>query len=197
MSYSPTNPRFCHQCRLAKRECACHLMQKFELPIKIWLWQDPKEKKRKNNTGFWLTCLLTHLEFSDDNDEIPLEWIHVIKQNLDCFAVLFPTSESQSVSQEVAQSVKNLIVLDTTWDKARSVVQRNPILSQIQTLHLEGLRGQFDIRKPPFLGAVSTVESVAHFFRLANLSSQLDMTVQKVIEHRLKSWQMQLTKHKK
>ena len=192
MSYSLSNPRFCHECRLVKSECICHLLQKIDFSLKVWIWQDQKEKKRKNNTGFWLTKLLEQVEFSDENDEFPSTWVTQILENPSSFALLFPHEGSLAVDSTWDHSIKNLIVLDTTWDKARSIVQKTPVLTQIQAFHLENLSGQFTIRKAPFDGAVSTIESVAHFFQTSQLDSNLNNKVDTLISHRLKSWESHL-----
>lgn len=199
MSYSKTNPRFCHSCRLVQSHCICSLFHKYDFPVKIWLKQDTKERSQKNNTGYWVTQLLENCEFHDDSNEFPLEWIQTLSRSPGDFGVLFPSEDAVELDSETWGLRKHLIVLDSTWNRAQSQLIGQDCLKSLQKFKLSGEEGQFLIRKPPVSGALSTIEAVnSSFSRILGSQpkdSPLDafsQTVQIILEHRISLWTTQL-----
>lgn len=78
--------------------------------------------------------------------------------------LLFPSDNAVSVSDldSVGFEVKNLIVLDGTWAKAKRIYSENPWLNILPHLKLEvnemSLYG--DVRNQPKAGYLSTIESI-------------------------------------
>jgi DTW domain-containing protein YfiP len=78
--------------------------------------------------------------------------------------LLFPSDNAVSVSDldDIGFEVKNLIVLDGTWAKAKRIYSENPWLNILPHLKLEvnemSLYGE--VRNQPKVGYLSTTESV-------------------------------------
>lgn len=199
MSYSKTNPRFCHSCRLVKSQCICSLFHKYDFPVKIWLKQDTKERSQKNNTGYWVTQLLENCEFHDDSNEFPLDWVQTLSHFPDDFGVLFPSEDAVELDSDSWGLRKHLIILDSTWNRAQSQLIGQDCLKNIQKFKLSGEDGQFLIRKPPVSGALSTIEAAnSSFLRIFSSNTKdfpmdaFSHKVQKILDHRISVWDKQL-----
>ncbi|KAF8409538.1 hypothetical protein HHK36_005616 [Tetracentron sinense] len=75
--------------------------------------------------------------------------------------LLFPTKKSIGV-EEVDFEVKNLIVLDGTWDKAKRMYHENPWLKLLPHLKLDpsNMSLYSEVRHQPKAGCLSTIESI-------------------------------------
>ncbi|KAH0986929.1 hypothetical protein GBA52_014106 [Prunus armeniaca] len=80
--------------------------------------------------------------------------------------LLFPSEEAVSVSdlEAMNQKVKNLIVLDGTWSKAKRMYVENPWLKLLPHLKLELDKMSLydEVRLQPKLGFLSTIESIVY-----------------------------------
>jgi len=82
--------------------------------------------------------------------------------------------------------VKNLILVDGTWRKAKWILNHNPRLTKapVQRVHCTVTReGQFKFRKEPRKGFVSTLEALCHAL------TQLDKSLESVSEALMKGFQ--------
>ncbi|CAN8252857.1 unnamed protein product [Cochlearia groenlandica] len=82
-------------------------------------------------------------------------------------ALLFPSEESVMINglKERDLKVKNLIVLDGTWSKARRMYLENPWLKLLcchVKLEIEGASLYKKVRRQPRAGCLSTVESIVY-----------------------------------
>ncbi|XP_061370433.1 uncharacterized protein LOC133313115 [Gastrolobium bilobum] len=79
-------------------------------------------------------------------------------------ALLFPSDKAVNISDldAIGFEVKNLIVLDGTWAKAKRVYSENPWLNFLPHLKLEvnGMSLYSDVRHQPKAGYLSTIESI-------------------------------------
>ncbi|KAL5697500.1 hypothetical protein ACHQM5_028633 [Ranunculus cassubicifolius] len=90
--------------------------------------------------------------------------------------LLFPTKNSIQV-EDVDFEVKNLIVLDGTWAKARRMYYENPWLKLLPHLKLDMSKVSLykEVRLQPKVGCVSTIESiVAAMKALGDNGEELD-----------------------
>lgn len=78
-------------------------------------------------------------------------------------ALLFPSDESVDV-EVVDFEVKNLIVLDGTWAKARRMYKENPWLKMLPHIRLDIDRLSLyrEVRNQPRAGYLSTIESIVY-----------------------------------
>ncbi|CAN1151262.1 hypothetical protein LINPERPRIM_LOCUS28272 [Linum perenne] len=85
--------------------------------------------------------------------------------------LLYPSDESVSVDELRGMDfeVKNLIVLDGTWSKAKKMYKENPWLKLLPHLKLElGEPSLFsEVRRQPKAGCLSTIESIVHALKAA------------------------------
>ncbi|MED6160066.1 hypothetical protein PIB30_047928 [Stylosanthes scabra] len=81
-------------------------------------------------------------------------------------ALLFPSDKAVTVAElgAIGFEVKNLIVLDGTWSKAKRVYSENPWLKILPHLKLEvnEMSLYSDVRHQPKAGYLSTIESIVH-----------------------------------
>ncbi|XP_049414454.1 uncharacterized protein LOC125877159 [Solanum stenotomum] len=77
--------------------------------------------------------------------------------------LLFP-SENSIGTEEIDFEVKNLIVLDGTWAKAKRMYNENPWLKMLPHLRLdvEKLSLYSEVRRQPRAGYLSTIESIVY-----------------------------------
>ncbi|CAN4104034.1 unnamed protein product [Withania somnifera] len=77
--------------------------------------------------------------------------------------LLFP-SENSIGTQEIDFEVKNLIVLDGTWAKAKRMYNENPWLKMLPhvKLDIEKLSLYSEVRRQPRAGYLSTIESIVY-----------------------------------
>ncbi|KAF9599455.1 hypothetical protein IFM89_038549 [Coptis chinensis] len=76
-------------------------------------------------------------------------------------ALLFPTNKSIKL-EDVDFEVKNLIVLDGTWSKAKRMYHENPWLKLLPHLKLDVNKASLysEVRQQPKIGCLSTIESI-------------------------------------
>ncbi|CAH8389186.1 unnamed protein product [Eruca vesicaria subsp. sativa] len=82
-------------------------------------------------------------------------------------ALLFPSEDSVMINdlKERELKVKNLIVLDGTWSKARRMYVENPWLKLLCShvkLEIEGASLYREVRRQPREGCLSTIESIVY-----------------------------------
>ncbi|RYR45487.1 hypothetical protein HN51_023789 [Arachis hypogaea] len=81
-------------------------------------------------------------------------------------ALLFPSDKAVTIGEldAIGFEVKNLIVLDGTWSKAKRVYSENPWLNVLPHLKLEvnEMSLYSDVRHQPKAGYLSTIESIVH-----------------------------------
>ncbi|CAN7038965.1 unnamed protein product [Brassica rapa subsp. trilocularis] len=100
-------------------------------------------------------------------------------------ALLFPSEGSVMISdlKERDLKVRNLIVLDGTWSKARRMYVENPWLKLLCShvkLEIEGASLYREVRRQPREGCLSTIESIVHAMKemgedTEGLDSMLDV----------------------
>ncbi|KAF7141859.1 hypothetical protein RHSIM_Rhsim06G0216400 [Rhododendron simsii] len=90
-------------------------------------------------------------------------------------ALLFPSEDSVLI-EDIGFEVKNLIVLDGTWAKAKRVYNENPWLKALPHLKLDldkmSLYGE--VRTQPRAGCLSTIESIVHALKAVGDETETD-----------------------
>ncbi|XAR56679.1 hypothetical protein NMG60_11037249 [Bertholletia excelsa] len=89
-------------------------------------------------------------------------------------ALLFPSE--QAVSIDAINEVKNLIVLDGTWAKAKRMYKENPWLKLLPHVKLEGKNTSLysEVRQQPRAGCLSTIESIVYALKAVSDESDTD-----------------------
>lgn len=90
-------------------------------------------------------------------------------------ALLFPSEDSVLI-EDIGFEVKNLIVLDGTWAKAKRVYNENPWLKALPHLKLDldkmSLYGE--VRTQPRAGCLSTIESIVYALKAVGDETETD-----------------------
>ncbi|KAG5546469.1 hypothetical protein RHGRI_018604 [Rhododendron griersonianum] len=90
-------------------------------------------------------------------------------------ALLFPSEDSVLI-EDIDFEVKNLIVLDGTWAKAKRVYNENPWLKALPHLKLDldkmSLYGE--VRTQPRAGCLSTIESIVYALKAVGDETETD-----------------------
>ncbi|KAL7720101.1 tRNA-uridine aminocarboxypropyltransferase [Entamoeba marina] len=156
----------CPDCGLHPNICCCGIFS--NTPIRdntpnIVVLQDPRESKAKHNTVKLLTRFFKNIVVHKRN--LRLEHTNGIRNNPDKFAVLFPSPDAIIIDKEtkplVLQQITTLIVIDGTWQQAKGIYTKNPILKTIPNLSLacgDSICQYSEIRKE-VTGGMSTFEA--------------------------------------
>lgn len=192
MSFSKTNPRFCQNCRLAQTECICSQFNRFQNSTKVWLKQDIKEKFQKNNTGFWATQMLENIEFDDQENEFPSEWVDLFQAEPQNYGVLFPNEHSQPLSRDTWGERTHLVVIDATWKRAKASFNALNQDVSVTSYHLEECEGLFEARKAPFEGAISTIEALGEALLILENLEEFQENVHNLVLSQNLKWKSRL-----
>jgi len=154
---------YCNICEKPLKTCLCSFIKKINNLNDVLIFQHVSEKKHALGTAKILSLSLQQCslqvgeEFTEDFLKETLFSDH--KKSY----LLFPTKNAisfDSLTSKEREKVR-LIVIDGTWRKAKRLLYKNPLLENLPSLHL-GLdkTSRYTIRKPPFSGALSTLEAV-------------------------------------
>ncbi|EDR28758.1 hypothetical protein, conserved [Entamoeba dispar SAW760] len=162
----PQKLRLCEKCGLHPNICICQLIPKEKqhdnYPYLIIL-QDPREAKVKLNTVKLIDKYFKHVEIYKKN--LPIELIDKIQQKPNEFAVLFPRKTAKIIDSgndiSFTQQYKYIIIIDGTWDQAKSIYNRNKLLHQLDTLILSNGNNysQYNEIRKEISGGMSTFEA--------------------------------------
>ncbi|GFZ04919.1 DTW domain-containing protein [Actinidia rufa] len=125
-------------------------------------------EKPQNTDGF---CFTIRKSGDLSNGFVVKKWKSTERQEIEEFEIrvpsgsvlLFPSERSVGI-EAIDFEVKNLIVLDGTWAKAKRVYSENPWLKLLPHVKLDlgkmSLYGE--VRNQPRAGYLSTIESIVH-----------------------------------
>ena len=167
--YIKTGKRlFCSQCERPQRVCWCEYIPKPKISLKsntVIIVQHPSERKRKIRTALMAvrglnegTCRIFVRRKVSPSDELS-----TILQNSNSY-VMYPSSNSKNLNTISCDNTpKNLVILDGTWDEAKKIYARSPILQSLPTIHLDiDKQSEYVVRTQPSEKCLSTVETIAH-----------------------------------
>ncbi len=158
---TPAEPRaLCLRCRRPKAVCFCGAVTRVESRTRVIFVQHPLEAKVPIST-----CRMAHLSLP--NSELHVELNPDQLPRLQALAaepgtyLLFP-GEGAADPTTLSQPVRNLVVVDGTWDNAKKLLLRSPLLSKLPRLGLRpAAPGNYRIRKEPADHCLATIEAVA------------------------------------
>jgi len=158
---SPDNPRaLCLRCRRPQAVCFCSAITEVHSRTRVVFVQHPLEAKVPIST-----CRMAHLSLPNSELHVELEpdasaSLRARAAEPDTY-LLFP-SEGAKQPSELSAPPRNLIVVDGTWDNARKLLLRSPMLSRLPRLGLKPVApGNYRIRKEPAEHCLATIEAVA------------------------------------
>ncbi len=158
---SPEVPReLCRACRRPKRVCVCDTLKRVDSQTHVVFIQHPLEAR----VGI-STCRMAHLSLPNSELHVALnaEEIPALVERLKQpdTALLFPADDATDV-EALAVPPKQLVVVDGTWDNAKKLFQRSPLLKALPRIGFVPVApGNYRIRKEPAEHCLSTIEAVA------------------------------------
>ncbi len=158
-----TKRSVCKQCLRPKKVCLCNDLASINNEIKLLIIQHPQEVNHPFNTGIIASQCLTNSEViiaEKLNDNL-------LSQLDNHSALLYPNTPPFLQEPPVKQNlpIKQLIVIDATWRKAKKILFLNPQLQQLPRLSLSGnLTSNYQIRKTSIPNGLATIESIVLAF---------------------------------
>jgi len=77
--------------------------------------------------------------------------------------ILYPGPDSVPLTSLPSSSVSTLVILDGTWDQARKLFSRNPLLQAVPKVSISlSTPSEYVVRTQPFAGCMSTLEVGVH-----------------------------------
>lgn len=149
-----SRPR-CPRCLRPASHCLCALIPSLDSRVRVLILQHPSEAAHALNTARLAALGLANAALQLGEQFQP-----------ELFApgsyLLFPGDEATPVEAlRGAAQVKQLVVPDGTWRKARKLLHLNPQLAALPRLTLPvGLVSRYRVRKAPMPGALCTLEAI-------------------------------------
>lgn len=186
---------YCESCHYLEQQCVCELIPLLAQPLKIVVFQHPKETRHAKNT-----IKLVQLVWPDVNviilpeDDVEnRDYFEGINNN---WRLLYPGESSlvlETLSVPAKKEIEGLVLIDATWRKAYKLLNLYPRLQTLPRVCFGEIpQSLYNIRKAPSLEALSSLEALAYASHL--ISSQgtkplLDFMVQA----QAKLWQQRPT----
>ena len=167
---SPTDPAVrprCPQCQRPVERCLCHLLPELSPRTEIVVIQHPDERRHALNTARLLVAGLSnaHLLITE---QLSVAWQERLRDPAWRTELLFPGPQVPTLCGAPGDGrLRQLVLLDGTWRKARKLLYLNPVLQQLPQVALpSGLVSRYRLRKAPAEGALSTIEAAAHALQM-------------------------------
>lgn len=158
---SPDAPReICQRCRRPKTVCFCDRLTQIESQTHVVFIQHPLEARVPIST-----CRMAHLSLPNSELHVTLnpEEVPALVDALNepGTALLFPADDATDV-EALARRPKRLVVVDGTWDNAKKLFLRSPLLKALPRIgFVPPAPGNYRIRKEPAEHCLSTIEAIA------------------------------------
>lgn len=161
----PTEPRIdCRRCGRPLVACYCAHVTAIPTRTRVVVLQHPRERRKAIGTArIAAACLpsaeiLVGVEFERD------ERARSLLADPDAPAVLlYPSPEARDLNRDPPKGPVTLVVLDGTWNQARSLLRRNPWLERLPKVAFAPERpSEYRIRREPREDYVSTIEAMVY-----------------------------------
>ncbi len=161
----------CKKCGYPLKTCVCSVVQHTPLPIRIIIFQHPKEVKHAKNTARLAKLVSPSIELINVADaKLMQETMEKLSRKN--ALVLFPSvnssaieflSEARSDNDCLNNKITTLIFIDASWKQAYGLWQKHRILREcIQGHFANPPRGNYRIRKAAKSSQLSTIEAIAY-----------------------------------
>lgn len=161
----------CERCQRPLSHCLCSLIPSLSSRVQVQILQHPDEARHALNTARLAVLGLETARLEQGEQFPPLSLATGTY-------LLFPGPEARSLTELQADervAVKQLMVLDGTWRKARKLLYLNPSLQALPQLKLpEGCQSRYRLRKAPMPGALSTLEAIVVALNLLESSERFN-----------------------
>ncbi|MGX9462732.1 tRNA-uridine aminocarboxypropyltransferase [Shewanella sp. A14] len=167
---------YCIYCQYPQSACVCHALKRMSSQTEVMIMQHPSEVGHAKNTVRLLKLVMpqTRIYVGEAADDF-IELQHYLAAQTKPIYVIYPSENSQTVSEAGATETAIIILIDGTWRKAYRMLQLNPWLLDYPSLHLEcDNASQYIIRKAKRNDSLSTLEAAA--YTLSALNPKIDVT---------------------
>lgn len=155
----------CWECMRPTSHCLCRLVPPFKAHCQLTILQHPNEWRKYYSTvkliktGVLNARVLRGIEF----ESAQLEQVLPAASTY----LLYPSKEAIDCEELDLDAATTIVAIDGTWDEAGKIMHRNPYLRTLRHVTFKRpLRSQYQIRKQPRDGCLSTLEAVAHMLKL-------------------------------
>jgi DTW domain-containing protein YfiP len=169
---------YCSQCKKPTITCYCHHLRPFVSDPEFIILMHPNESKRSIASGRMASlCLrnaviLEGIDFSEDE-----KLNAILEDPMRRSLLLFPGTWAINLSLQTPAERESMfprderlavIVLDGTWDEAKSIKHRSRNLATLQMISFTPpIPSRFkQVRKQPASYCFSTIESIEHIIKL-------------------------------
>jgi DTW domain-containing protein YfiP len=151
--------------------CVCELIPQLAQPIKIVIFQHPKEASHAKNTIKLVTLVWPQVTViilpEDDVDNS--RYFDGINDN---WYLLYPGESSlalESLPESQKRNIEGLVLIDATWRKAYKLLNLYPRLQSLPRVCFTHIpKSVYGIRKAPSLEALSSLEALAYASHLVS-----------------------------
>ena len=126
----------CNSCKRPLKQCYCHTICPFQNKKPILVIRHVKEKEHPFNTARMADLTFQRISVIDSNHEDKERIIQEFIEKYEPY-LLFKTSHSKMLDSKASHHHKGIIVLDGTWDKAKSILFSSKRLQELAQFHLD------------------------------------------------------------
>ncbi len=171
----------CSQCQFPASHCLCHQVVSIETKTQLVVLQHPSEVNHAKNSVRLLPLCLDNvrIEVGETQDDFTELKTWLLQQTRPIY-LLYPSEDSQDISQADSHQDAILLVIDGTWRKAHKILMLNPWLLELTQLSIEPIQpSNYKIRKSKRSDSLSSLEAAALGINVlepeVNISPLLDL----------------------
>lgn len=171
---------YCSRCTYPLSTCLCSELIELSSTTQFHIIQHPNEASAAKNTAKLVKLGLpdTQIWLGESSDDLR-PFLQHVGETPKRTAILYPSASAitlnkfnnTGVSELGDNSLESLfdrvILIDATWRKAHKVWMLNPWLHKLPALKFDAIDNEYHVRTSRVSGALSTLESVYHYLRLA------------------------------
>lgn len=162
----------CPACAFPAEVCLCARIPRLDLPVRFVILRHASEIPRLSSTARWAALALPGSEIVDY--ALPGEPVGDAPFAPEGTWVLFPSAHP---SEPGSARPTRVVVPDGTWQQARRMMQRVPVLQKLPRLSLPPSTPAPRLRRPPRPGGMSTLEAIAEALRFLGHVEEADRLV--------------------
>ncbi|XP_022672184.1 DTW domain-containing protein 2-like isoform X2 [Varroa jacobsoni] len=177
---SHTKRDVCSRCKRPIQVCwCCHLpAKKISTSTRTIILQHPNEIKRNVRTAPMLEAALSNCLVLRGRHFSRHSLMREIYANESRTFVLYPSPDAMDIENLPREQAFNLIVIDGTWNQARSLYFANKELHSLTKVKISPMHASYYVvRTQPHAACLSTVESVALALSKLECQPQLEKTL--------------------
>lgn len=182
---------YCSACHYIKKLCVCELIPHLTQPLKIVIFQHPKEASHAKNTIKLVQLVWPQVKviILPENDVVNPHYFDDIN---DRWHLLYPGESSmalETLAETHKRDIEGLVLIDATWRKAFKLLNLYPRLQSLPRVCFAQIpKSLYSIRKAPNLEALSSLEALAHASHLIS-AQETKPLLDFMVKAQTKLWQ--------